>query len=87
MLTTYEAILRDNLIEWREDPPRHLAPGQAVHVHVTVLEDAAGAVVSQGQKMVAALEGLAKSQTFAGVDASLWERETRSERPLPGRSE
>lgn len=87
MLTTYEAVLRDNLIEWRNDAPRHLAPGKAVLVHITVLDDAASSVVSQGHKMAAALEQLAQSQTFANVDAALWEREVRIERPLPGRSE
>ena len=87
MLTTYEAVLRDNLIEWREDAPRHLAPGKAVHVHVTVLGDTVVSVGSQGQKMAAVLEQLAQSQTFAGVDAALWEREVRTERPLPGRDE
>ena len=87
MLTTYEAVLRDNLIEWREDAPRHLAPGKAVHVHVTVLDDTVNSIVSQGHKMAAALEQLAQSRTFAKVDAALWEREVRIERPLPGRSE
>ena len=87
MLTTYEAVLRDNLIEWREDAPRHLAPGIAVHVHVTVLDDAVSSVVSQGHKMAAALEKLAQSGTFANMDATLWEREVRIERTLPGRSE
>ena len=87
MLTTYEAILRDNLIEWRRDAPRHLAPGKAVNVHVTVLDEPAGSETSQGQRMAAALEKLAQSQGLSGVDAGRWEREVRTERPLPGRGE
>lgn len=85
MLTTYEAVLRDNHLEWGKDAPRHLAPGEAVNVHVTVLDEAADAGESQGQRMAAALEKLAQSQGFGGMDAGQWEREARTERPLPGR--
>lgn len=87
MLTTYEAVLRDNLIEWRRDAPRHLAPGKAVNVHVTVLDEPASAELSQGQRMAAALGKLAQAQALAGVDAGQWEREARTDRPLPGRDE
>ena len=87
MLTTYEAVLRDNVIEWREDAPRHLEPGKAVAVHITVLDETVGSATGQGQNMAAALEQLAQSQTFAGVDAASWQREVRIERPLPGRNE
>lgn len=85
MLTTYEAVLRDNLLEWRKDAPRHLAPGKAVHVHVTVLDEIADATSSQGARMAAALEMLAEGQALSGVETRQWERETRTERPLPGR--
>ena len=87
MLTTYEAVLRDNLLEWRRDAPRHLAPGKAVNVYVTVLDEPIGSGISQGHHMAAALEKLAQSQALAGVDAGQWEREVRTERPLPGRGE
>lgn len=87
MQTTYEAVLRDNRIEWSKGAPRHLAPGEAVSVRITVLDAAATPMDNQGQEMAAALEQLAQSRTFAGFDAGLWEREMRAERPMPGRSE
>ncbi len=87
MLTTYEALLRDNRLEWKNDAPLRLARGQAVNVHVTVLDEPAVADVSQGERMAAALERLAQSQSLAGVDASRWEREERTERPLPYRGD
>ena len=76
MLTTYEAVLRGNVIEWRGDAPRSLAPGQAVNVHVTVLD--APAELSQGERMAAALEAIAQSRSLEGVDAARWEREERA---------
>lgn len=85
MLTTYEAILRDNLLEWRNDAPRHLAPTQAVNVYVTVLEEPVVSVENQGQRMVEALEQLARSPITDGVDAAAWEREIRADRLLPDR--
>ena len=86
MLTTYEAILRGNIIEWRGDAPRSLPPGQAVNVHVTVLATPI-AESNQGERMAAALEVIAQSRSLEGLDAAAWEREERAERPLPGRSE
>jgi len=85
MLITYEAVLRDNLIEWRRDAPRHLAPGEAVNVHVTVLARPVDAKANQGRGMAAALEKLAQAKALSGVDAGQWEREIRADRSLPGR--
>lgn len=83
MLTTYEAVLRGNLIEWRDDVPQQIADGQSVHVHVTVLHVPANAPATQTQepRMAAALEKLAQAPTFASVDAQSWEREVRSDKP------
>jgi hypothetical protein len=80
MLTTYEAILRDNLLEWRNDAPRHLAPTQAVNVYVTVLEEPVASSQNQGQRMVEALEQLARLPITDGVDAVAWQRKIRDER-------
>ncbi len=41
----------------------------------------------QGRRMAAALEQLAQSGTFADMDAAQWQKETRADRPLPGRDE
>jgi hypothetical protein len=83
MLTTYEAVLRGNTIEWRGESPH--STDAAVNVHVTVLSPPAP-VLQQGQRMAEALERIAQSSEMAGVDAAAWEREERAERPLPGRS-
>lgn len=86
MLTTYEAILHGNLLEWRKDVPQQITAGQAVNVHVTILDELP-VTERQGQRMATALSKLAQSQTLAGVDAQAWERETRIDKPLAGRSE
>lgn len=86
MLTTYEAVLRGNVIEWRGDAPRSLASGQAMNVHVTVLDEPS-AEPSRGERMAAALGAIAQSRALEGVDAARWEREERAERDLPRRGE
>ena len=85
MLTTYKALLRDNQLEWQNDSPHTLPAGRAVNVYVTVLDEPHVDPMSQGQRMASALEHLAKAQTVAGLNAAEWEREARSDRPLPGR--
>lgn len=86
MLTTYEAILHGNTIEWRKDVPQQVSSGRTVNVHVTVLEDVAVAE-NRGQRMAGALSKLAESGAFADVDGQEWEREIRTDKPLAGRSE
>lgn len=85
MSTTYQAILRDDRLEWRSEAPRSLAPGVAIRVQVTVLDESSAPKPSQGQQMAAALEELAQSQALIGVDAGKWAQDARAERPLPGR--
>lgn len=85
MPTTYEAVLRDNLIKWRGDAPPRLAPGNAVKVRITVLDGPDDASANQGQRMAEALERIAQVSGFAGVDAAQWERAARVDRPLPER--
>jgi len=81
MLRTYEGTLRGNRIDWSGDAP---TPKRALRVHVTVLDEDAGE--SQGRHMAAALERLAESGAFSGIDdPSEWQREVRAARPLPGR--
>ena len=83
MLTTYEAILRGNLLEWRKEIPS-VFTGQAIHVQVTLL-DQPDFVNNQGQCMAAALEKLAQSDIVTNENVQMWEREWRIDRPLPGR--
>ena len=82
MLRTYEGTLRGDRIDWSGEAP---TPKRALRVHVTVLDE--GDVdESQGRRMAAALERLAESGAFTGIDdPSEWQREVRTERPLPGR--
>jgi hypothetical protein len=85
MLTTYQALLRDNRLEWQSDAPQILPADRAVKVFVTVLDDQQVGPANRGERMAAALEQLAKTQAVAELNAAEWEREARSERPLPGR--
>jgi len=83
---TYPGILLDNQIAWSgEEPP--VPPGRAVRVVVTLLE-AAESSSEQGQEMAAVLERLAALPANEDLsDPVAWQRETRQDRPLPGREE
>ena len=85
MLTTYEAVLHGNTIEWRKDVPQQVSSGRTVNVHVTVLEEVS-VTEDRGQRMAESLSKLAQSGAFADVDGQEWEREIREDKPLVGRS-
>jgi len=87
MLSTYQAVLRGEVLEWLADKPQNLAPERAVPVYVTILEEEAPVTMPErGLRMAAALEQLAQMQgVFASLDAGQWEREVRQDRWLPGR--
>ncbi len=89
VLTTYRAILRGNRLEWSGNERQHPPPDRPMAVYVTVLDEPVGEVDAnegQGVRMAAALERLAEIHALAGVDDPVvWERETRQDRPLPGR--
>lgn len=88
MLPTYPALLRDNHLEWTGDMPTNLPTGQAVQVHVTVLDQSPLPAVARGQRMAAALQKLAASQPLQEMsDPAAWERETRQDRALPDRDD
>jgi hypothetical protein len=86
MPNTYEGVLHDNRIEWSGAPP-DLKPDRAVRVRVTFLDrPPSDSVISQGDRMVAALERLAAHNGWQALpDGVTWEREMRQDRPLPGR--
>jgi hypothetical protein len=88
-LSTYKAVLRGNHLEWRGDVSKHIAPGQAVAVYVTILDEPVEMTApneGQGQRMAAALQQLADIHACADiVDPVVWEREARRERVLPDR--
>lgn len=87
MPATYDAILRDNQLEWSAAPPA-IAPGAAVHVQVTVVgQDAAMQTDEERQSQVlAALERIAARGGIESIsDPAAWQREIRTDRDLPGR--
>ncbi len=82
MQPTYSAILRDGSLIWDEGPP-DLPPGD-VPVRITLLAPPRRA--SNGPAMAAALAAIAALGGPSGIDDPVeWQRETRADRPLPGR--
>ena len=83
MLRTYEGILEGDRVRWAgEDVP---ATDRPLRVHITVLEEESEEE-KRGQQMADALSKLAESGAFSGIeDPSVWQREIRKDRPLPGR--
>ena len=82
MPRTYEGILKGNKINWSGEAPDS---EQKLHVYITVLdeEDNSG---HRGHRMAEALTSLASTGGLAEIgDPSEWQREIRSDRPLPGR--
>ncbi len=84
MLRTYKAVLRDNQVEWLEQPPEK---ADAVEVYITVLEEPAPEPPPRrGRLMAEVLAELASRGTLAEItDPVAWQRELRSERVLPDR--
>lgn len=86
MLPTYTAVLTGDRLTWTGDTPVGIADTN-VPVHVTLLAPPS-APADRGKRMAAALEELAARGGIAGIgDPLAWQREQRSERDLPGRSE
>jgi hypothetical protein len=85
MQSTYEGTLKDDHIEWnREAPPS----GQKFQVWVTVMDQKKGLKEQRGQRMTQALNNLAESGAFGEVeDPVKWQRDIRTDRPLPNREE
>jgi hypothetical protein len=80
MPRTYKAILKGSRVNWTGEAPKLERP---VHVQITVMEEAPA---GRGDRMAEALRKLAKANAFSTVaDPSEWQRETRADRPLPGR--
>jgi hypothetical protein len=88
MLNTYQAILRDNRLEWTEKIPEQIKNGQPVPVSVTILDESAAplSVEERGRRMAEILGRLAASNAFRDIaDPSEWQREIRKDRPFPDR--
>lgn len=83
MLRTYEGILEGDRVRWAgEDVP---ATDRPLRVHITVLDEKTEKE-ARGRQMADALSKLAESGTFSEIeDPDAWQRESRQDRPLPGR--
>lgn len=88
MLNTFRAILRGDSLEWAEEVRGLLRRDRPVQVLVTILEgEPLAQTHGRGQRMAVALEKLAQTQAFAGIEPVGWQREVRQERELPDRNE
>ncbi len=89
MLATYRAVLKGDRLEWRGEIPPETNTERSVPVEVTVLRDERLSPLrtsDAGERMAAALEKLAASNAVAEIEDPVeWQRETRRDRPLPGR--
>ncbi len=83
MFPTYPAVLRAGRLEWEAGSP----PDTPVRVHVTVLAPLPPSPAS-GPSMTSALAALAALGGPSGFeDPAEWQRQSRVDRPLPGRTE
>lgn len=87
MLPTYPAILRDGHLEWGNEGCPPSLPNQPIPVHVTVLVPEA-LPPGNGEAMATALGAIAAAGGPAGVDNPVdWQRNSRADPSLPGRTE
>jgi hypothetical protein len=87
MLPTYPAVLRGGRLEWGAEGAPDLATDQPIPVHVTLLTPTAPAPQA-GSAMAAALQSLAEAGGPSGFgDPVEWQRDVRSDRGLPGRTD
>ncbi|MDK2409386.1 hypothetical protein QHH11_09170 [Aphanizomenon sp. PH219] len=85
MLKTFNAILKNNSIEWIDKTPEMNLDG-SFQVQVTFLEQTSTtATKSNGQKMAEALRKISKKNIFAEIDPQKWQQEIRQDRSLPNR--
>ena len=89
MLQSYDAVLKDNHLEWSGQSSPPIAPGASVRVQVTVLEPEKIGAKSASQRtaeMIAALQEISSRGGVQGIlDPVAWQQEMREERELPGR--
>lgn len=83
MFPTYPAVLRAGKLEWEAGGP----PDDPVRVHVTILAPLAPSPDS-GPLMASVLAEFAAAGGPSGFDdPAEWQRQSRADRPLPGRTE
>lgn len=83
MSLTYAAILRDGRLEWESDAPP-FPENTPLRVQVTLIDSQP--VETSGRRAAEALEKLASIGGLKSFGDPLeWQREVRTDRPLPGR--
>lgn len=90
MTHTYPAVLRDGRIEWTGDPPPGLPAGTPVPVQITLAlpAEAPEAAADRRARRAAELEAYVASGGLRSIpDPVAWQREQRTDRPLPGRDD
>jgi len=86
MSNTYKAVLKGDRLEWVEEPPQELRSGRPITVRVSVVQQPSDFQTARGRRMAEALEKLAEINALPDIShPEAWERETRKDRPLPGR--
>ncbi len=86
MLKTFNAILKNNSLQWLDETPK-IALNASVKVYVTLLEEiTTNQTQSNGQKMAEALSKISKNSNFANINPQKWQQEIRQDRPLPNRN-
>lgn len=87
MLEKYRATIHGNTIEWDGNPPKGVDLNEVITVDVTLVQtSAADFKAPNGRKAVEALEKLAAMGGVKSIpNPDEWLRETRKDRPLPGR--
>ena len=86
MSRSYDAVLCGNCLEWKGSSP---SLDQPLAVKVIVPDEDDAAVVEERRRQaLAALEEIASRGGIRSIpDPMAWQRETRKDRPLPGRDE
>lgn len=86
MLHTYNALLKNNQVEWIDEVPT--VSDQPLRVHITFLEEPSTPTISsQGKFMAEVLAKLAELDPFADIEPETLQREIRQDRPLPSREQ
>lgn len=85
MLKTFNAILKNDSIQWLDEtPPIEL--DNSIKVHVTLLEEITiHQSQSNGQKMAEALRKIASNNNLSQINPQEWQKEIRQDRSLPHR--
>ncbi|MDD1428335.1 hypothetical protein MEO94_28575 [Dolichospermum sp. ST_sed9] len=85
MLKTFNAILKNNSIQWVDETPE-IELDNSIKEHITFLEETQKlSQKSNGQKMANALRKISKKNIFTEIDPVRWQQEIRQYRHLPNR--